>query len=271
MGWLMSYRDQYVWITGASSGIGAALAQALAAQGAHLLLSARRESELRRVQQLCSQQGEGGKVEILPFDLSDGASVAAAAERAQQILPRLDVLLLSAGVSQRSLAKDTLGTVDRAIMELNYFGPVELTRRLLPRFISQKQGHIVVISSVAGKLGSPLRSSYSASKHALHGYFDCLRAEMHADGLSVTVVCPGYIATDITLNSMLGDGRRYGKVDQALKEGMPVDKCAQQILRGMARKKAEFVVSDGKEKYAVWLKRLLPGLLFRVVRSHVPV
>jgi short-subunit dehydrogenase len=264
----MTFRHQNVWITGASAGIGAALAQALAAKGANLILSARRETELRQVQATCRNQTN--QVEVLPVDLTQPESIYAAAQRAEKIFPAIDILIHSAGVSQRALARDTEAAVDRAIMELNYFGTVALTRAVLPSMLARRSGHLVVLSSVAGKVGSPMRSSYSASKHALHGYFDCLRAEVFQAGIDVTLICPGYIATNITLNAYRGNGQRYGKVDQLLKNGMPVEECARRILRGIAKKSPELVVSAGKEKYAVYLQRFLPSLLFKIVRQHVP-
>ena len=264
----MSFRGSRVWITGASSGIGAALARELSAQGAHLLLSARREFELLKVQQDCAVEGQSA--EILPFDLTDSVQLRLAATRAVKRFGPGDVLILCAGVSQRSLAQDTIAEVDRAIMETNYFGSVNLTRAVLPPMLERKAGHIVVVTSVAGRVGSPMRSSYSASKHALHGYFDCLRAEVHRAGIRVTTVCPGYIDTGITRNSYIGNGERYGKVDAMLARGMPVRECARRILDGVARNRPEFVVGGPKERAAVYLRRFFPHLFFRIVRTHMP-
>jgi dehydrogenase/reductase SDR family member 7B len=264
----VSFRSSRVWITGASSGIGAALARELSAQGAHLLLSARRESELRNVQADCIDAAQS--VQILPLDLTEPSLLQRVAADAMHRFGPIDVLIHCAGVSQRSLAQDTIAEVDRAIMEINYFGTVELTRVVLPSMIARNSGHIVVITSVAGKVGSPLRSSYSASKHALHGYFDCLRAEVHHDGIRVTTVCPGYIDTEITRNSYVGNGGRYGKIDAMLAKGMPVQECARRILAGVARNTPEFVVSRAKERIAVYLRRFVPRLFFRIVRNHRP-
>ncbi len=264
----MSFRGSRVWITGASSGIGAALARELSAQGAHLLLSARRESELRSVQADCI--GAAQSVHILPLDLTDAPLLQRVSADALSRFGPIDLLIHCAGVSQRSLAQDTIAEVDRMIMEINYFGAVELTRAVLPSMLARNSGHIVVITSVAGKVGSPLRSSYSASKHALHGYFDCLRAEVHHAGVRVTTACPGYIDTEITRNSFIGNGERYGKVDAVLAKGMPVRECARRILAGVARNDPEFVVSRAKERIAVYLRRFVPRLFFRIVRDHRP-
>jgi dehydrogenase/reductase SDR family member 7B len=264
----VTFAGKRVWITGASSGIGAALARALAADGAHLILSSRRESELRKVREDCI--AAAASVEVVPLDLTDPAMLQRTSADTLARCGPIDLLIHCAGVSQRSLAKDTIADVDRKIMEINYFGTVELTRAVLPSMLARNSGHIVVITSVAGKLGSPMRSSYSASKHALHGYFDCLRAEVHDAGIRVTTVCPGYIDTGITMNSFVGNGERYGKVDEMLATGMPVQECARRILAGVRRNDPEFVVSRARERVAVYLRRFAPRLLFRIVRDHRP-
>jgi dehydrogenase/reductase SDR family member 7B len=257
-----------VWITGASSGIGAALARELSTHGANLLLSSRREDELRKIQAACI--GAAQSVHILPLDLTDPPLLQRVSADALHRFGPIDLLIHCAGVSQRSLAQDTIADVDRMIMEINYFGTVELTRAVLPSMLARNSGHIVVVTSVAGKVGSPMRSSYSASKHALHGYFDCLRAEVHHAGIRVTTVCPGYIDTEITRNSFIGNGERYGKVDAMLAKGMPVRECARRILAGVARNNPEFVVSGAKERIAAYLRRFFPRLFFRIVRNHRP-
>ncbi|MGC0151128.1 SDR family oxidoreductase [Chromobacterium vaccinii] len=264
----MSFQGKRVWITGASSGIGAGLARELASQGAHLLLSARREDELRKVQGECL--ADAASAEVLPLDLTNQEQVRHAAQSALQNYGPIDILVHCAGVSQRSLARDTSDAVDRALMEINYFGAVELTRAVLPAMLARKQGHLVVVSSVAGKIGTPLRSSYCAAKHALIGYFDSLRAEVFGDGIFVTTICPGYIATEISSKAYTGNGGRYGKVDAELQHAMSATECARQILRAVAARKPEAVVSGPKERVAVYLRRFCPQLLFRLIRSHAP-
>ncbi|KVN73750.1 hypothetical protein WJ96_01040 [Burkholderia ubonensis] len=264
----MNFKGESIWITGASSGIGAALARTFAERGANLVLSARSEDKLQRVAADCRDLG--ARVQVCTIDLTQPRSIAPAAQAAWQAFDGIGILVQCAGVSQRAMARDTVDEVDRAIMELNYFGTVALTRAVLPRMLARRKGHLVILSSIAGKVGSPLRSSYSASKHALHGYFDCLRAEAFRDGIDVTMVCPGYIDTEITRHAFVGNGERYGKVDDMLAHGMPVEACARRIVRGIAKRSPELVVSRGKEKYAVLLRRFFPRLLFRIVRSHVP-
>jgi len=206
-------------------------------------------------------------VEVLPLDLTNPDFIDEIAKKALNLFEHIDILIHSAGIGQRSLVKDTIAEVDRAIMKLNYFGTVELTRAVLPFMLARQSGHIVVISSVVGKIGTPMRSSYAASKHALHGYFDSLRAEVNQEGIYITLVCPGHIQTEISRNSLTGNGRKYSKVDNVLKKGMPIDQCVAYILKGIYYRKEEIIVSKGKEKFAVYLKRFFPGLFSRVIRS----
>src|SRR5215467_12815071 len=189
---LMYFKSRRVWITGASSGIGEALAYSLHATGARLILSARREEELKRVQEAC-----GGKPDtrILPLDVSQAGELPGKAREALTVFGGIDILVMNAGISQRSLTRDTEDSVYRRLMEVNFFGPEALTRAVLPSMLERKNGHIVVISSVAGLFGVPLRSGYSATKFALHGFYEALRAEEGKNGIRVTLVCPGFIRT----------------------------------------------------------------------------
>ncbi len=245
-----------VWITGASSGIGEALAIAWSHDGARLILSARRRSELERVAKLCP-----GETIVLPFDLTDEKQIAAAAAGAGPV----DILIHSGGVSQRSLTKDTSLATDRALMDVNYFGTVALTKAVLPSMLARKSGHIVSVSSVMGYIGTPLRSAYAASKHALHGFFDSLRAEVEKDGIYVTLVCPGYVRTNVSINALTGDGTPFGRMDETHDKAIRPEKAARIIIDGVARRKHEVIVG-GKETWAIPLKRFLPSLLARAVR-----
>jgi len=254
----MRFRGQVVWITGASSGIGEALATAFSREGANLVLSARRPGELERVRQLCDGP-ERHRIE--PLDLMDEKAIARAAEN----VGRVDVVVHSGGVSQRSLAMQTDLAVDRKIMDLDFFGTVALTKAVLPSMIARKSGHIVPISSVVGYVGTPLRSAYAASKHALHGYFDSLRAEVAKDGIAITIVCPGYIRTNVSRNAVTGDGSAFGKMDDTHKDATTPEECARRVVDGVARRKRE-VHEGGKEVWAILLQRLLPALVARMVR-----
>jgi short-subunit dehydrogenase len=254
----MRFRDQVVWVTGASSGIGEALAVAFSREGAQLILSARRAEELERVRASCARPE---RHLILPLDLTDEAAIARAAERAG----RVDVLVHSGGVSQRSLAMQTDLAVERTIMDLNFFGTVALTKAVLPSMIARKSGHIVPVSSVVGYVGTPLRSAYSASKHALHGYFDSLRAELAKDGIRVTIVCPGYIRTNVSRNALTGDGSAFGSMDATHAHATTPEECARRVVDGVAKRKREVLIG-GKETWAVLLQRFFPAAVARMVR-----
>jgi dehydrogenase/reductase SDR family member 7B len=259
----MDYRHQTVWITGASSGIGRALAHALASAGARLVLSARREVELNRVKEECGSERD---ILVLPFDLCNSDDLTVQAQAAFARFGKVDIVIYSAGVTQRSLAIDTDMAVARRFMDVNYFGAVALTKAVLPSMVARKSGHLVVLSSLAGKFGTPLRSSYAAAKHALHGYFDSLRAEVADAGIAVTIVCPGYIATDISLHSLVGDGSAYAKMDESVARGLSVDVCAQRILNAIRRRQEEVLIG-GRETYAVYLKRFFPRLFSKIIRK----
>lgn len=257
-----TFADQNVWITGASSGIGEALAYAFSAQGARLVLSARRQAQLEAVRSRCTNPD---RHLVVPLDLAQSATIPGIVENVLEQTARIDILVNNGGVSQRSLAKETPIDVDRRIMEINYFGTIALTKALLPSMLARKAGRIVVISSVVGKFGSPVRSTYSASKHALHGFFDSLRAEVHDDGLQVTIVCPGFVTTDISVNALTKDGSAQGTMDTAQANGMSADECAARILRAVASGKDEVYIG-GREIIGVHINRFAPGLFNRIIR-----
>src|SRR5438270_9390281 len=235
----MDFKDRRIWITGASSGIGEALAVAFHQAGAKLIFSARREDELRRVQSAC---GGEPNTRILPLDVTNASELAQRTQQALALFGGLDILVLNAGITQRSRTRETDENVYRRLMEVNFFGPEAMARAVLPSMLTQKSGHIVVISSVAGKIGVPMRSGYSATKFALHGFFEALRAEEERNGIRVTMVCPGYIRTEISLSALRGDGRKHAKMDSDIAHGMPVEECARQILLRFARKKTAILV-----------------------------
>lgn len=261
----MSFSDKVVWITGASSGIGEALAVEFARQGAKLVLSSRRQSELERVQKACGIGND--RCLILPLDLADTTGVDALTQQVVNTFGRIDVLVNNGGISQRALAKDAPVEIDRRIMEVNFFGQVALTKSVLPVMLKQRSGHIVVMSSIAGKFGFWYRTAYSASKHALHGFFESLRMEVEGDGLKVLIACPGKIRTDISLHALRPDGTAHNVMDKSQKLGMPADECARQIIAAM-RKGKEEVLIGGREIKAVWIKRHFPALFARIIRKQ---
>ncbi len=260
--------NRVIWITGASSGIGESLTYALAARGNRLILSARRKEELERVKGNCPP-GTQTNIRILPLDLSKPETLRLITEAALQLFGNIDVVILNGGISQRSLAIETHTDVDRRLMEVNFFGNVALTKYLLPHFIARKSGHLVVVSSVMGKFGTPWRSGYAASKHALHGFYDSLRAELwkSCPDIYVTLVCPGWVRTSITLHALTGDGRPLNLMDRATNKGMEPDRFARQMIRAIEKHKEEVYIGGMKEVLAVYLKRFFPSLFSRIVRK----
>lgn len=259
-------QNAVTWITGASQGIGRALALELSKRGATLVLTARRETELQQVRDGCAAPE---RTHLLPGDLLDSDAWPGLAERAASFAGPVQVLVNNAGISQRALAADTAIADVRRIMELNYFAPVALTQAVLPGMRAAGAGRVVIISSVAGYVGTPLRSTYAASKHAVRGYFDCLRAELHDTGVGVTIACPGYVQTGITDNAVAPGGGRYGKTDRAIQKGITAEACATRIADAMAKGESELLIG-GKETLSVYLKRLLPGVIERVVPRMAP-
>ncbi len=262
------FTNKVIWVTGASSGIGEALAYALNAAGAKLILSSRRAVELQRVSNSCANPGSN---KIVLVDLADADSLPAKTAEAVAAFGHIDVMVHNGGISQRSLVAETSMQVQRKVMEVDYFSYVQLTNSLLPHFIRRGGGHFVVISSVMGVIGTPMRSAYAAAKHALHGFFDCLRAEVFDKNIQVTIITPGYIRTNITMNAVKGDGSAVAEIGHNIANGLPADKAALQIMKAVAAGKFEaFVGKNGNEKLALIVKRIAPALLQKIVRKQVP-
>lgn len=264
----MRVSGKAVWITGASSGIGEALAKALIRRGAKLILSARRESELERVKQEIVEEGAAADhISLLPFDATDEAALDEAVARAREAFGRIDMLVNNAGITQRSLALETSMAVYRRVMEVDFFAPVALTQRVLPIMVAQGGGHIAVTSSVAGKVGVQLRTGYCAAKHAVMGYFDALRAEMAEHDLTVSTIVPGFIRTNISTYALRGDASEVGRPTAAIEGGMDADAAAEVIARGLEAGRREIPVGKGREMSLLWLKRAAPDLVFRMVEK----
>ncbi|GAB3961087.1 SDR family NAD(P)-dependent oxidoreductase [Spirosoma harenae] len=262
----MTFLNSVIWITGASSGIGEAIAVEFAKrQNIKLVLSARREEELQRVAQQTGLPADD--VLVLPMDMTDFDSLPAHVETVRQRFGRIDYLFQNAGITQRSTVSDTDLSVYRRIMDVNFFGVVALTKAVLPIILAQKSGHFIVTSSVAGKLATKQRSGYSASKHALHGFFDALRAETYDEGGRVTIVCPGYIRTAISLNALNATGSKHAKMDENQEKGMAPDEFAQRLLKAVGAQKEEVYIG-GSEIYGIYLKRFFPSLLSRILRKR---
>jgi short-subunit dehydrogenase len=254
------FNNKLVWITGSSSGIGRALAIEFSKQGAICILSARSKDGLEQTNSLTSNADQNI---ILPLDVTNEQQVEKAVSN---IIDQggVDILINNAGVSQRSTVEQTEMKVYRSLMEVNYFGVVKLTKAVLPHMLKKGKGSIVTISSIAGKVGPPYRAGYAASKHALHGFFDSMRAETSHKGIHTLVVCPGYINTPIAHNALAADGQKYNKRDSENANGLEAEELAKRILNAIKKKKTE--VYFGKfEVNAVRLKRFLPGVLTKML------
>lgn len=263
-----SFQNKVVWITGASSGIGEAIALAFAKEGAKLVLTARREEELERVKKLTGLPA--ASVLTLPMDVTDFDKAQPAADLIIKTFGSIDIMVHNAGVSQRSYIKDTDFEVYRKIMDIDFYSTVAITKAILPYMIKQKSGHFIIMSSVAGKIGTIMRSGYNAAKHALHGFYDSLRAEYYDDNIKVTTICPGYIKTNISLSALDSSGGKFGKMDSNQENGIPADECARRILEAVKKDKKEIYIGGFKEVAAIYVKRFFPDILFEQVRKNVP-
>ncbi len=262
---MQSRAEVTAWITGASSGIGESLALAGARRGYRLALSARRESELNRVRDLCTGTGLGqDKVLVLPLDVTDETVMPAAVDSVVGAFGNIDLLINNAGISQRSLCVDTDMSVYRRIFDVDVMGQIALTRAVLPVMLRQGSGHIAVTASIAGKIGVPYRTGYCAAKHAVMGFFDALRAELDGTGIKVSTILPGFVRTNIARAAVTGDGSEFGRTDKNIASGMDPDECAEIILTALARGKLEIPVARGLERHTLWLKRLAPGMVLRM-------
>jgi len=258
------FQGKTVWLTGASSGIGLAMAQQLAEAGAHLILTSRRHDALEQVRQSLVHPE---RHQVLALDLSQPEQAAVTAKDAlgDQVI---DILINNAGVSQRSLILETDMSVYRQLMEIDYFGVIALTKLVLPRMVERRAGQIVTVSSVAGKVGTKLRSGYNGAKFGVIGFMDSLRAEMARYGLTVTSILPGFINTQVAHNSLTGDGSALGHEDPDNAGGISAEACARKSLEAIAKQKAEVVVGSGLSKLAPFLQRFFPGLVRRMIANR---
>ena len=260
----MKYTNQVVWITGASSGIGEALAIEFAKEKSKIVLSARRAEVLKAVAGKCEELGV--ECLVLPMDVTNYDVIEENVDIVLNKFGKIDILINNAGISQRGLTVETNFEVDRRIMEINYFGNIALTKAVLPKMIEQKNGQIVTMSSLVGIFGFPQRSSYSASKHALHGFYETLMVEHYNDNLKINIICPGRIKTDISINSLTKDGTQHGKMDPGQAKGISAEKCAQIIVKSMKRNKRVTVI--GMEgKLMVFFKKFMPRLFYKIASN----
>lgn len=259
-----SFQNKIVLITGASSGIGRALALEFNKLGATVIGTSRKQIELVKFKTEFSHPENFYAVEL---DLEKSENFASTIESLISKFGKIDILINNGGLSQRSNARDTSLEVDRKIMEINYFGNIALTKAVLPFMQKSKSGNIVIISSIAGKFGFFLRSAYSASKHALHGFYESLRLEEEENGIRVLIVCPGKIATNISVNAITGDGKTHAKMDSQTRYGRTAEYCAQQIIKGIVSNKEEIFVG-GKELKSVRVKRFFPKLFSKLIKKQ---
>ena len=258
-----------IWITGASSGIGEACAYIYAAQGASLVLTSSSKQKLDAVASGCMQRGAGA-VSVLPYDLQDPEGIELLVREAWDSFKGIDILFLNAGISQRTRVEDTSMEMVRKIMEIDYFSPVAIAKLVLPKMIAAGGGNIAVTTSIAGRFGFPLRCAYSSAKFALYGFFESLQAENARNGIRVTMVCPGRVRTNISLNALDKGGVKYGRMDPGQAGGLDVDKAAARIVKAIKKGKREVLVGR-KELLMVYIKRFFPGLCARIASILKPI
>lgn len=259
----MNFADKKIWITGASSGIGEALTYKFSELGAFLVISSRREAELQRVKSACRFPE---KVKIVPLDLEQYRSIADIAKPVLDELQHIDILINNGGASQRALVVEEDLSVVEKMMNINFFGAVALTKAVLPTMLAQKSGFIVCMSSLAGKFGIPLRSGYAAAKHALHGFFETLRAENHDNGIRVMMVCPGYVNTNVAINALDANAQKRGINDEGQEKGLAPSVLAEKIIKGINKEKLE-ITAGGGETNGIWVSRFFPRLFAKIIRK----
>ncbi len=260
----MYFKNKVVWITGASSGIGAELAKQLSAKGAKVILTARRKEALEEVVKECAPGTENCK--ILPADLSATETWEQLTKDALGVFGYIDVFIHSAGLSQRSPAKDTSMDTIRKIMEVNFFAGVAISKYLLPHFMERGSGHLVPISSMAGLMGFPKRTGYAASKHAVKGFFETMQTEMDIPGMEITIISPGRINTPISMSAITATGELHGKMDKDLLNGIPVSVCAKKILDGVEKKKKHVIVARA-ERFLWWFWWFIPSIYRKIANN----
>ena len=260
---------QSVWITGASSGIGAACAYRYAEEGARLVLTSSSVNRLEPVAARCRKLG-ATEVSILPYDLTCLDGIEALTDKAWDAMKGIDIVMLNAGISQRTNVEDTSMDIVRKIMEINYFAPVAIAKCLLPKMVGRGYGKIAVTTSIAGRFGFPLRCGYSSSKFALYGFFETLQAEYYEKGIRVTLVCPGRVQTNISRYALDKGGKPHGVMDPGQAGGMTAEAAARVITRAIAKEKKEVLVGR-KELLMVYIKRFFPGLCATLARKIKPM
>lgn len=256
------FKNKTIWITGASSGIGLALAKEISSQECTLILSSRREKTLEAAKELCYKNA---RIYLQILDLEDTGNHQKIVSEVLKKVGTVDLLIHNGGISQRALAKDTDFSVDKKLMAVNYLGTVSLTKAILPFMLKNGRGHFGVVTSLTGIIPSPYRSGYAASKHALHGFFDSLRAELEDHGISVTLLAPGFVKTQVSVNALGPNGEAIGVMDHAQANGISAEHCSKKIINALKHGKREVYI--GRESYAAYVKRYFPSLFARLIKK----
>jgi len=255
------FNGKVAWITGASSGIGEALVLEFVRRGAIVVASSNDQIGLERVKAACGDKSV--MVHCVPFDLADSRGINDIVDKQMKSIKKIDFLLNIGGISQRARIEETPMWLDRKIFEINYFGTIALTKAVLPYMIRQQSGHILATSSISGRFGFPLRSAYSASKQALHGFYETLYLENKKFNIMSSVIIPGRVRTSISFHALNGEGKEHGQLDDGLAKGISPEKAAQIIIKGILKKKHEILVG-GREMLILHIRRYLPWLFFRI-------
>lgn len=264
---MIHLEDKVIWLTGASSGIGEEMAYQLSEKGARLIISSRRIEELERVKAACKGI-YANEIKIIPLDLSDSSSLEKKTKEAISQYGYIDILINNGGISHRATVLDSNMDVYRKIMEVDYFGPIQLSKLVLPGMIERNFGQHVVLTSATGIISTPLRSAYAAAKHALHGFYDALHAEVYDENVRVTLICPGFIRTNISFNALKGDGRANEKHDTDITKGLSTEQAVKKIIKAIELRKEEVYFGGAKEMLAIKLKRFLPSIFAKAVRNQ---
>ncbi len=264
----MDFNGKTIWITGASSGMGKALAERLASEGCRLIISGRDAVGMQATADKIKSLGSDAV--IVPLDMSDAEGIKNAVDKTLASGEKVDALYQFAGISQRSLAVETKIESTRKIMEVNYFGVVVMATAILPHMIKNGGGQLVGVSSLVGKFGFPYRSAYSSSKHALHGFFETVLAENAKHNIKVSMLIPGRIDTNISKFAINKDGKEHGEMDPGQANGMKADKAANIIFKGLKKEKKEILVG-GKELLMVHIRRFLPALYYKLAQKIKPM
>ena len=266
---MSKFANKIIWITGASSGIGRATALRFAQENATLILTALEDDLLEEVKKECLALGSPA-VTTLPFDLSQLDKLPQLAQNALQAYGRIDVFYNNAGISQRGTTVEVSMDVIRKVMDIDFYAPVILTKAILPKMIEQGGGQLAVTTSINGLFGFPLRCAYSSAKHALYGFYETIAAENYKDNIRVTIVTPGRVQTNISVNALEKNGEKHGKMDAGQAGGITPEKAADKIVKAIYKQKREVLVGS-KELVMVYIKRFFPGLCARIARSIKPM